>query len=165
MAIQGMKNTLDTFAPIAAAGFMGYQVYKKEPDNYQKLAIYIIGAYLIVKFIMPKVTTELVQLEVKPKEVPPSAGAAPITEKVKNLCRRVYEDISCTFCTRETELYDEIALLTDGDLIAMNNYWLQSYYSYDKETLVEAIDREYMWWYPGTNAKRQSIVERLRALT
>lgn len=83
-------------------------------------------------------------------------------DKLKALAENIREDIYCVWCTRDTELYDDLSLLGNNHLVAINNMYNQMFELQDEETFYQALNNETFWG--DTDGKVEAIKDRMRGL-
>lgn len=76
----------------------------------------------------------------------------------------VYEDITEIIGTRDSLPYQALLSLSNTQLVAVYNDWNQRYYTKLKETLTQAISKEYTIWNYSWTSVAGTLIDRLKSL-
>lgn len=138
-----LQKNINTLIPVLITGYAAYKLnttYKRKPEETIILSAFVLIIAAVLTSRITKAIAIQQATQINPTVQPdPVYNAAPLIDAIK-------EDIYCTFCWRDKDLYRQLAALTDAQLVSAWQYWSEQYYSLDSETLFEAIKGETLGW-------------------
>lgn len=136
------KRNINVLVPIVLAAAY---VYKFDPKmaNYKRTLMVVTVILVVSWLITNQVTSYIIKEQSKPDDGRIPANANDFDEGT--FCTRLYNDITCVFCLRDTDLYKQLAALPDAFIVAINSYWNQNYFGKTGQSLRVAINGEQMW--------------------
>jgi hypothetical protein len=174
------KSTADILVPVAGAGVAFYYLYRQDKADLKKVAIttaiIAVGLYIVTT----QITKRMLAAAQKPKDVtitPDVPGTVDNGSTNANTgafdaagwAKRLYDDISpfnWLQLGHDPQLYKDMVLLSNANLLAIYNEWTHTYYSqYDNRTLTKALkDESFPNMINGTNDTVKTIINRLESL-
>lgn len=133
------KDSINLYVPLSLAAVAGYVLYRRGEKSWQMLVALLLGVFVVAWLITRKVTASIVPQSALPDDVGLTQCSA---YDPKSLTDRIYNDIYCKWCFRNTAPYVELLALSKCEFVKVHNDWNKRYLSKDGETLRQAINGE-----------------------
>ena len=155
------KRTIDYTVPTLFAMLGGYVAFKKK-GSWQLVLVVAIMSFIFLYFLTTQVTKRA--YAAGPRDIPAGSGQDVSAFDPTALINGIHEDITCYLCIRNRGLYDQLNALTDGQLIKAWNYWKNTFYNEDQETLPQAIANESAFMDSNFGQQQATLAARFQKL-
>lgn len=119
------KSNINLLLPFIGASFSAYKFGYSKGAKPQQIAILFALVFLFLWVITASVTKAVA----KNAEIQ-NAGSVPGYDPNYNpayLATQLHDDIYCIFCFRNYDLYDQLAALTDYQMVTLAQYYKATY--------------------------------------
>lgn len=135
------KKAVDILVPTVLAGVTVWFLFTRT-----KKVEYVIAGGVIVFALGYIVTSQLTKATLLNGPAPVPTGGGCDSYQPNALIDAIYEDTTCTFCTRDRALYDTLLGLSDCQIIKAYNYWNEKYYTQTNASLAVQIAKQGNFW-------------------
>lgn len=161
-----LKKAIRLYIPILLACGIGMYAWQKKA-TWQVLLIAVAGGWLL-SWLMISQALKLIGISAsRPGKVDVPVGNIPVNFNAKHWAERIAKDAYAPILgisVRDESLYSELAGMTDAQLVAISNAWLDAFYGEHKEQVYEAIDAEWMVPLSPVWLNRNKLVKRWKTL-